>query len=115
MDARTTRQLPPVPPGPLEEQPEGAYIMADLRRQLLLRALRDIELGAYDRRLVDQAAQHLDSATFRAVLSLLDRTRMAGMLSSLDLQQQIHDRARRRPLDHVEPGEWGEAASGAGA
>jgi hypothetical protein len=31
------------------------------------------------------------------------------------LQQQIHDRARRRPLDHVEPGEWGEAASGAGA
>lgn len=130
MDARTTRQqpthpkppaagvtaqLPPVPPGPLEEQPEGAYILADLRRQLLLRALRDVEMGAYDRRLVDQAAQHLDSATFRAVLSLLERTRMVGMLSSLDLQQKIHDRARRTPVDHVEPAEWGEAASGAGA
>lgn len=76
-------------PGPLDEQPVSVYppysarrgpwvfdTRAD-RRDALAHALIGVELGAYDRGILDWLALW-DNSTVATVVSLLHRTRLAG-------------------------------------
>ncbi len=68
----------PTAHGPYEREPREPFIAADQRKALLAQALQDIELGAWDRRILDWLATHPDTSTFLAVLGMLQRARHAG-------------------------------------
>jgi hypothetical protein len=76
-----------IPTGPIETRPDGAIpypehgaprgAVADLFRGELLAALDGVELGAYDRRIVDWLAGW-DGTTVATVCSWLVRARSAA-------------------------------------
>jgi hypothetical protein len=53
-------------------------MVIDRRKALLDQVLQDVELGAWDRRILDWLADCLDTPTFLAVLGILQRARQAG-------------------------------------
>jgi hypothetical protein len=63
--------------GPNEAYPPGGYVMEEDRRWYIEAALAGIELGQWDRRIIDWLAQW-DDCTTRVVVSLLVRARRAG-------------------------------------
>jgi hypothetical protein len=63
--------------GPNEDYPSGGFVLPAERAWYIEAALGGIELGRYDRRIVDWLAQW-DDYTARLVVSLLVRARRAG-------------------------------------
>jgi hypothetical protein len=63
----------PTAHGPYEQEPHEPFIAAAQRRALLDQALQGVELGAWDRRILDWLAGHLDTPTFLAVLGMVER------------------------------------------
>ena len=53
-------------------------MVVDRRKALLDQALQGVELGAWDRRILDWLADCLDTPTFLVVLGMLQRARQAG-------------------------------------
>ena len=67
------------PDGPLEMAPRGPFARdLNLRREAFTAALAGVDLGAYDRRIVDWLV-NWDDPTCRTVVSLIWRARLAGM------------------------------------
>jgi hypothetical protein len=65
-----------VPTGPIQRDPAGPFIDLQERRALLLEVLDGVELGAYDRRIIDWLAGW-DTSTVLTVAGLLMRARRA--------------------------------------
>lgn len=63
----------PTAHGPYEHEPHEPFIAANQRRALLDQALQNVELGAWDRRILDWLAGHLDTPTFLTVLGMVER------------------------------------------
>lgn len=64
------------PDGPLETSPPGPFTESEKRRKAFASALEGIELGTYDRRIIDWLCG-LDDQTCRTVISLIWRAREA--------------------------------------
>jgi hypothetical protein len=75
---------------PLETEPLGPYTDPEQREEALRDALRGVELGTYDQRMIDWAVKRFDNSALRVLVSWMERTRTAGMVSVLDV-----DKARR--------------------
>lgn len=69
-----------VPDGPIETDPIDVYRGAEFTevRELLEEAVEGIELGAYDRRIVDWLKDMADQPTIVVIASLLRRAREAS-------------------------------------
>jgi hypothetical protein len=52
-----------IPPGPLEQGPTPLFLPIEDRLRLLHRALANIRLGAWDRRIVEWMAKSTDTST----------------------------------------------------
>jgi hypothetical protein len=63
----------PTAHGPYEQEPREPFIAANQRRALLDQALQGVELGAWDRRILDWLAGHLDTSTFLVILGIVER------------------------------------------
>lgn len=59
---------------PLDDEPDGPFLPEAARLALLVDALRGVDLGAHDERIVAWLAR-CDSPTVRTVVSLLGRVR----------------------------------------
>jgi hypothetical protein len=64
------------PDGPIGTVPHGAFIPPKARREVLLSALDGVELGDYDRIVIDWVAG-LDDSVCRVMVSLIRRARQA--------------------------------------
>ena len=65
----------PTAHGPYEQEPREAFIAASQRKALLGQALQGVELGAWDCRILDWLAGHLDTSTFLVVLGIVERAK----------------------------------------
>ena len=65
------------PMEPLDHQPGGGYVDPQDREAVLREALRGVELGAYDERIVAWMVRLFDDSTMRTVVSLIERARRA--------------------------------------
>ena len=63
----------PTAHGPYEREPREPFIALDQRKALLGQVLQGVELGAWDRRILDWLAGHLDTPTFLVVLGIIER------------------------------------------
>lgn len=63
------------PVEPLHREPEGAYVHPEVREAALRAALRGVELGAYDERIVAWMVRLFDDSTMRTIVSLIERAR----------------------------------------
>jgi len=66
------------PAGPLDREPRGGYAEPEVREAALHAALRGVELGAYDERIVAWMVRLFDDSTMRTLVSLIERARQAG-------------------------------------
>ncbi len=64
-----------VPVEPLDREPGGGYVDPEDREAALRAALRGVELGAYDERIVTWMVRLFDNSTMRTVVSLIERAR----------------------------------------
>jgi hypothetical protein len=64
--------------------------------EALRRALRDVDLDEREERTLVAAAETWDATTVEVWCSLLEKTREAGAIYLLDLQNRLNERARRR-------------------
>jgi hypothetical protein len=64
-----------IPSGPLERDPTSRHLTTDEQRELLLGALDGIELGVWDRSIVEWLSAY-DAATVLTVCSLIRRVRL---------------------------------------
>jgi hypothetical protein len=78
------------------------------REQALMDALRDVELGAYDVRIMHWLLRMMDTSTLRVFCSWLLRARSAGMEERLTVAEHIERRCSAPtdprdgdPLRHV--------------
>lgn len=88
----------------LDEPPTGPVVTPEQREQALRDALRGVELGAYDWRVLgsllrsmDARYSSIDEAWLRTIVSLLERAHRAGIRDALAAQaalQRFHDRQR---------------------
>jgi len=76
----TTSLLAQIPTGPIDHDPiiGGTYVARGERLRLLLEALDDVELGAYDHRLLEHYAHVWDTSTVLTIASWIRRARLAG-------------------------------------
>jgi hypothetical protein len=88
---------------PLHTIPDGPYVDQGDRESALSDALRDVELGAYDKQIMGWLVRHLDNPTMRTLVSLIERVRNAGAIGVLDLEAALQRRARGRPGRPAEP------------
>src|SRR3974390_1252892 len=74
-----TRLASPLPRGParLEAAPYEGYCPPEVRQEAFSAVLEDVELGAYDLRIVPWLTQW-DDTTCRTIASFLWRCRLAG-------------------------------------
>lgn len=68
-----------IPAGPLDQQPPSGYLPIEDRLRLLYRALADVRLGTWDRRIVDWMAKNHDTSTLLTILSLIERAKAAEL------------------------------------
>jgi hypothetical protein len=68
----------PLTHGPYEHQPPETFIAPARRTAMLAQALRGVELGAWDQRILAWLAHWCDTPTFLAILGLVQRARQAG-------------------------------------
>lgn len=66
-----------VPPGPLDSAPGGGFQPRQLRRDAFAEVLAGVELGDYDRRMIEWLTG-MDDSTCRAFASIMWRCREAG-------------------------------------
>ncbi|NJC66518.1 hypothetical protein HC028_18695 [Planosporangium flavigriseum] len=76
------------PIAPLETEPLGSYTESEQREEALRDALRGVELGTYDQRMIDWAVKRFDNSALRVLVSWLERTRNAGMVSVLEVDKK---------------------------
>ncbi|NJC72433.1 hypothetical protein HC031_22325 [Planosporangium thailandense] len=95
MTSMKARHFAPVTP--LETEPLGAYTDPAQRDEALRDALRGVELGTYDQRMIDWAVKRFDNSALRVFVSWLERVRTAGVVSVLHI-----DRARQGNLGRFE-------------
>ncbi len=67
-----------IPAGPLDCEPGPLFIPEPERRRLLDHALGGVDLGAWDRRIVDWLVGMTDTTTLLTVASLIQRARTGG-------------------------------------
>jgi hypothetical protein len=75
-----------VPIAPLDAEPLGPLTDMEQRRDALMDALRKVELGRYDEKLIDWLLTRLDNSAMRGLVSLVERARRAGMVDLLDIE-----------------------------
>jgi type II secretory pathway component PulM len=78
------------PIAPLETEPLDSYTEPEQREEALRDALRGVELGTYDQRMIDWCVKRFDNSALRVLVSWLERVRQAGVVDVLEI-----DRARR--------------------
>jgi hypothetical protein len=71
----------PIPAGPLEQEPAGPFIPHGERLMMLREALGEVELGAYDRRILNWLAGW-DTSTIRTLVSLITRAKAAELAAA---------------------------------
>jgi hypothetical protein len=74
------------PIAPLDVEPLGPLTEMPQRRDALMDALRKVELGRYDEKLIDWLLIRLDNSAMRGLVSLVERARRAGMVDLLDIE-----------------------------
>lgn len=89
------QSLPDQPHGPHHHPPREAFIGFGRRHELLLAALQDVELGAWDARILDWLAHFCDTPTFLAILGMVQRAYQAGALQAHHQIDQADHRAER--------------------
>jgi hypothetical protein len=72
----------PTAHGPYEREPCEPFIAADQRKVLLAQALQGVELGAWDRRILDWLAGHPDTSTFLVILGIVERAKATAEQAS---------------------------------
>jgi hypothetical protein len=103
--------LPAPPHGPHHHPPTETFIGFARRHQLLLAALQDVELGAWDARILDWLAHFCDTPTFLAILGLVQRVRTVSTADRLPAASQAEalglDLAEARRLcEQATPEPW---------
>jgi hypothetical protein len=63
---------------PLHKEPPGAFVDRAGKEAVLADALRGVEMGSYDERIVRWLAGYADDSTLRTIVSLIERVREAG-------------------------------------
>jgi hypothetical protein len=91
---------------PLEQPPAGTYTPEGQRREAVLDALRGVELGAHDRRIIGWMTSRLDDATNRTIVSLLLRLRDTSVLGMMALLERIEEQAKKARAEHRGPVRW---------
>lgn len=82
------------PVAPLDTEPLGPYTEPAQREEALRDALRGVELGNHDERIVAWALRAFDNSTLRVIVSWLERTRGAGIQEAVDAENELR---RRHP------------------
>jgi hypothetical protein len=72
-----------IPSGPLEREPGPLFLPIEDRQGLLHRALADVRLGTWDRRIVHWLATGTDTSTLLTILSLIERAKAAEVTAEL--------------------------------
>jgi hypothetical protein len=75
---------------PLETEPLGPYTDPHQREEALRDALRGVDLGRYDERMIDWAVKRFDNSALRVFVSWMERARTAGVVSVLDVDKGPH-------------------------
>ncbi|MCW2640446.1 MAG: hypothetical protein JWP76_2752 [Dactylosporangium sp.] len=83
------------PVAPLETEPLGPYTDPEQREEALRDALRGVELGRYDERMLAWTLRQFDNSTLRVFVSWMERARTAGMVDVLDADNVIRARLPR--------------------
>jgi hypothetical protein len=84
------------PVAPLETEPIGPYTDPEQREEALRDALRGVDLGTYDERMVAWTLKRFDNSTLRVLVSWIERARTAGMVEVLDADNVLRARLPRR-------------------
>jgi hypothetical protein len=90
------------PIAPLDVEPLGPLTEMPQRRDALMDARREVELGRYDEKLIDWLLSRLGNSAMRGLVSLVERARRAGMVDLLDIEA-----ARLRVRRPEAPGDSG--------
>ncbi len=72
----------PTAHGPYEQEPREPFIAAGQRKALLTQALQDVELGAWDHRILDWLTDHPDTSTFLVILGIVERAKTTAEQAS---------------------------------
>jgi hypothetical protein len=83
------------PVAPLETEPVGPYTDPEQREEALRDALREVDLGRYDERMIAWTLRQFDNSTLRVLVSWIERARTAGMVEILDADSIIRARLPR--------------------
>jgi hypothetical protein len=62
----------------LDAEPTGRYVAPADREAALRDALRDVDLGAHDEKIIKWAVSFMDDSTMKTLVSLIERARLAG-------------------------------------
>ena len=89
------RQFAPIEA--LQSPPGGPHIERAQRHEAITDALRGVDLGAHDERVLGWLVWHLDLTTLRTIVSLIERARTAGMVQTINLEAALRERARGDP------------------
>jgi hypothetical protein len=81
---------------PLETEPLGPYTDPEQREEALRDALRGVDLGTYDERMLMRTLKRFDNSTLRVLVSWIERARTAGMVEVLDADNVLRARLPRR-------------------
>jgi len=76
----------PTAHGPYEREPREPFIAAGQRKALLALALQDVELGAWDRRILDWLTDHPDTSTFLVILGIVERAKATAEQSTAQVR-----------------------------
>lgn len=93
MASMRARHFAPV--APLETEPVGPYTDPEQREEALRDALREVDLGRYDERMIAWTLRQFDNSTLRVLVSWIERARTAGMVEILDANSIIRARLPR--------------------
>jgi hypothetical protein len=74
------------PVTPLDTEPLGPFTDPEQREEALRDALRGIDLGTYDQRIIEWTVKRFDNSMLRVLVSWLERARAAGMIDLLDVE-----------------------------
>ncbi|NJC70635.1 hypothetical protein HC031_13060 [Planosporangium thailandense] len=78
----------------LETEPVGAYTDPGLREEALRDALRGIDLGTYDERMIDWTVRQFDNSALRVLVSWIERARRAATGDGLEVDRVRRNRGR---------------------
>jgi hypothetical protein len=82
------------PVAPLDTEPLGPYTDPEQREEALRDALRGVDLGTYDEKMIAWVLKRFDNSTLRVLVSWMERARTAGMVDVLDADNLIRARLR---------------------